>query len=298
MQQAGLRPSSYARVLAFMLLLAASFPALAQEPGGAGCQAIYDALPPAVQAGNLHASLANHLDTSAVGLANDMWGTIVDRNGIVCAVANTGASPTGSQWLGSRVISAQKANTANLFSLSSGSAGLFPGLALSTANLWAATQPGGSLFGLQHSNPVATDVAYGPVGAVGAYGSAADPLVGDLVGGINVFGGGLALYDSGGNLLGGLGMSGDTSCADHVKAWRTRDALGLDHVPAGVAPGGNDNIIFDIQDNSPILNNGGNAPFHQPNVTQTVSAGGFGHPVCGLGEETAANALPISHPIG
>ena len=298
MQQAGLRPSSCAFALAFLLVLADSFPALAQEPGGAGCQAIYDALPPAVQAGNLHASLANHLDTSAVGLGNDMWGTIVDRNGIVCAVANTGASPTGSQWLGSRVISAQKANTANLFSLNSGSAGLLPGLALSTANLWAATQPGGSLFGLQHSNPVATDVAYGPVPDVGDYGSADDPLVGDLVGGINVFGGGLALYDSGGNLLGGLGMSGDTSCADHVKAWRTRDALGLDHVPTGVAPGGSDNIIFDIQNNSPINNPGGKATFDQPNLTKTVSAGGFGHPVCGLGEETAANALPVSHPIG
>jgi len=52
----------------------------------------------------------------------------------------------------SRVISAQKANTANAFSL--------PGLAVSTANLFSAVQPGGSLFGLQFSNPVATDVAY------------------------------------------------------------------------------------------------------------------------------------------
>ena len=51
------------------------------------------------------------------------------------------------------MISAQKANTANAFSL--------PGLALSTANLYTAVQPGGSLFGLQDSNPVNTDVAYG-----------------------------------------------------------------------------------------------------------------------------------------
>jgi hypothetical protein len=33
-------------------------------------------------------------------------------------------------------------------------------LALSAANPWKAVQPGGSLFGLQHSNPVNTDVAY------------------------------------------------------------------------------------------------------------------------------------------
>ncbi len=59
----------------------------------------------------------------------------------------------GDQWLGSRAISAQKANTANDFSLD--------GFALSTANLYSATQPGGSLFGLQESNPVNTDVVYG-----------------------------------------------------------------------------------------------------------------------------------------
>jgi hypothetical protein len=59
----------------------------------------------------------------------------------------------GDQWPGSRVISAQKANTANAFSLNK--------LALSTANLFSAVQPGGSLFGLQESNPVNTAVAYG-----------------------------------------------------------------------------------------------------------------------------------------
>jgi len=59
-----------------------------------------------------------------------MWGSVVNRDGIVCAVAFTGGD-RGDQWPGSRVISAQKANTANAFSL--------PGLALSTANLWAAT---------------------------------------------------------------------------------------------------------------------------------------------------------------
>jgi hypothetical protein len=130
------------------------------------------------------------------------------------------------------------------------------------------------------------------------YGTADDPLVGDLIGGVNVFGGGLALYAPNGRLLGGLGMSGDTSCADHVKAWKTRDALGLDNVPTGVAPGGTDNIIFDIQDNSPIFNNGGNQSFVQPNLLETVSAGGFGHPRCGLGEEATAAALPTTDPIG
>src|SRR5438045_6785432 len=76
-----------------------------------------------------------------------MWATVVNRDGVVCAVAFTGNN-RADQWPGSRVISAQKANTANAFSL--------PTLALSTADLFTATQPGGSLFGLQESNPVDT----------------------------------------------------------------------------------------------------------------------------------------------
>ena len=38
------------------------------------------------------------------------------------------------------------------------------------------------------------------------------------IGGVNVFSGGLALYDAKGVLIGGLGVSGDSSCADH-KHW-------------------------------------------------------------------------------
>jgi hypothetical protein len=55
---------------------------------------------------------------------------------------------------------------------------------------------------------------------------------------VNVFGGGLALYNSEGVLVGAIGVSGDTSCADHNIAWRTRHALNLDFVPAGPGPAG------------------------------------------------------------
>ena len=34
-------------------------------------------------------------------------------------------------------------------------------------------------------------------------------MVGGRIGGVNVFGGGLALYNANGKLLGGLGVSGD-----------------------------------------------------------------------------------------
>ena len=198
------------------------------------------------------------------GLNLDMWGTVVDRSGLVCAVAYTGESED-AQWPGSRVISAQKANTANSFSLK--------GLALSTANLNTPVQPGNSLFGLQASNPVNTTVAY--KGAATTFGSPKDPMVGERIGGVNVFGGGVALYNSKGDILGGLGVSGDTSCADHNIAWRTRQGLSLDFVPAGVSPSKNDQIIYDIGSNG-------------------KSKSGYGHPTCGGKEKDIAAKLSPS----
>ncbi|HEY9449428.1 MAG TPA: heme-binding protein [Gemmatimonadaceae bacterium] len=216
----------------------------------------------------LRAALVEAQQEENGGLGFDMWGTIVDRNGTVVAVAFTGSN-VGDQWPASRVISAQKANTANSLSL--------PGFALSTANLYAATQPGGSLFGLQFSNPVDPQVAY--CGNTADYGTAKDCMVGNKIGGVNVFGGGLALYDSDGTLLGAIGVSGDLSCADHIIAWKTRDKLGLDFVPAGVADeGADDNIIYDITDG--------------------ISAGGFGHPVCNEETTSIGEDLPETNPIG
>src|SRR5215475_6522664 len=126
----------------------------------------------------LRTALASALSAENSGLNNQMWATIVDRDGNVCAVAFSGVN-RGAQWPGSRVISAQKANTANSFSLdsssSSGGFGQPNGLSLSTANLYSAVQPGGSLFGLQESNPVDTEVAY--QGPSASYGTAHDPMV-------------------------------------------------------------------------------------------------------------------------
>jgi uncharacterized protein GlcG (DUF336 family) len=169
------------------------------------------------------------------GFNLEMWATIVDRDGIVCAVAFSGPD-RGAQWPGSRVISAQKANTANAFSLD--------GLALSTANLYTAVQPGGSLFGLQESNPVDTGVAY--KGPSKNYGQKNDPMVGEKIGGINVFGGGLALYNASRKVQGGLGVSGDSSCEDHTIAWRVRKILALDFVNGGVSGNASypDNIVY------------------------------------------------------
>ena len=47
-----------------------------------------------------------------------------------------------------------------------------------------------------------------------------------------------------GQVIGGLGVSGDSSCADHAIAYRMRQRAGFDAIPGGVAPGNKDNIIY------------------------------------------------------
>ena len=230
-----------------------------QNAAASGCEALPGQ-------GDLRDALVAGNNSVNLTLNNQMWGTIVADDGTVCAVAYTGENNLQSQWLASRVISAQKANTANSLSLGNNAGGINAGLALSSANLWAAVQPGGSLFGLQFSNPVDPDVAYD--GRRDRFGTSRDPMVGHRIGGINVFGGGLALYNPEGKRVGGIGVSGDTSCRDHMVAWETRHNLGLDYVTAGVSGDSArpDNIIFDVNN-------------------------GFGHPNClDPGAETAAAA--------
>src|SRR5215469_2266009 len=72
---------------------------------------------------------------------NRMWAAVVDRQGVLCDV--TRSDPDA--WPGSRDIAIAKAFSANAFSSHT--------LALSTANLYGPTQPGGSLYGLNNSNP-------------------------------------------------------------------------------------------------------------------------------------------------
>ena len=211
--------------------------------------------------------LSEVVATENGGFGLNMWATIVDRDGVVRVVAHSGEE-RGDQWPGSRVISAQKANTANAFSL--------PGLSVSTANLFSAVQPGGSLYGLQHSNPVSTEIAYR--GNSRDIGTRRDPMMGGKIGGVNVFGGGLALYNSKGKIIGALGVSGDSSCADHNIAWKLRHALELDYIPAGVSPDGTDNIVNDIDDSG-------------------ASASGWGHPSCTQASADIAKKLTQTHPV-
>lgn len=148
-----------------------------------------------------------------------MWSAIVDRKGKLCSVVSI-----GDVWPGSRAIAIAKAGTANDFSND--------GLSLSTANLYSATQPGGSLYGLNNSNPF--NPAFLPQGSG----------IGFVPGGIITFGGGVPLYNAQKKVIGGLGLSGDSACADHAIAYKMRRAAGFDTIPGGVGPGGSDNIDY------------------------------------------------------
>jgi uncharacterized protein GlcG (DUF336 family) len=181
------------------------------------------------------------------GLNNHYWAVVVNRAGVVCAVAFSGPN-RDSQWLLSRQIAAAKAFTANGLSLD--------GAPLSTAQLYPWVQPGAPanpLFGLAEGNPVSAEDAY--KGSFERFGTKDDPMIGKRVGGTITFGGGLGLY-SGTSAIGGLGLSGDTACADHSTAWRLRADLGM--VPAS----GNDKIT---------LNNASGHP-HCPNDAKTQGA--------------------------
>jgi uncharacterized protein GlcG (DUF336 family) len=193
------------------------------------------------------------------GFENHEWASVVARDGTVCAVVFSGQSAT-DQWPGSRVISVEKASTANAFSLK--------GRALSTANLFALAQPGQSLYGIVTASPPSPEAN---AGDATHFGTPNDPMTGKRIGGVIVFGGGLALYD-GNDVVGGLGVSGDSACADHNAAWRVRQALGLDKVPAGVNPQRKDAIVYD-------MNSAGQ------------SASGFGHPKCAGSEADIAEQL-------
>ncbi len=207
------------------------------------------------------------------GLGNHMWGVVVDRIGAVVAVAYSGEA-AGDQWPGSRLIAAQKANTANGLSLDS--------FAMSTANIYSGVQPGGFMYGIT-AVPLNVDAVYG--GNPLQYGTKKDHLVGRAPGGVCAFGGGLALYSQEGKIVGALGVSGDTSCADHNIAWKVRHALGLDYVPKGVNPitvpgnAPNDNIVYDLDE------------------ATGKSASGWGHPECPGTSKKIALALPTTHPI-
>ncbi|HEX5236159.1 MAG TPA: heme-binding protein [Silvibacterium sp.] len=236
------------QLVAIAVLLTAALPCLAQaKPDCSG-------LPEAARLRSVVQDVVRGGSAKNGGLGNQEWAAVVNRDGVVCAIVFTG-NTRADEWPGSRVISAEKASTANGLSGRD--------YALSTANIFAASQPGQSLYSLATSAPPNPQAVFGNPAT---FGTPNDPMVGKAIGGIIVFGGGLPLYTHEGKLIGGLGLSGDTSCTDHVIAWKVRYQLHLDAVPMGPSADHNDNMILDFK-------NG-------------VSASGFGHPSCKGGTQS------------
>jgi uncharacterized protein GlcG (DUF336 family) len=144
-----------------------------------------------------------------------MWGAIVNRHGELCSTATSTADRT-QVWPGSQAIAKAKAYTANAFSLDV--------LPLSTAQLYTFTQPDHSLWSLGQSNLFDPRALAPPTGTSGG--------TNQIAGGLIFFGGGVGLYRNGA-IIGGLGISGDTSCTDHEIAKRVRDLAGL-NPPGGM----------------------------------------------------------------
>ena len=179
-----------------------------------------------------------------------MWAAVVNRDGTTCAFATSTADPS-QVWPGSQAIAKAKAYTANAFSNDS--------TPLSTARLYTLVQPGHSLWSLGQSNPFNPFFLTPPGGQRG---------INQLAGGMIFFGGGVPLY-SNGKIIGGLGISGDTSCTDHEIAKRVRTLAGLD--PTG-GPA-KDDIVYPID---------GPSVFMHPFCVNTFRNGSH------VGEETPA----------
>lgn len=179
-------------------------------------------------AGELRSALKSSSSADIGGLFNGarMWAATVNRAGQLCAIVASTDDPT-QVWPGSQAIAKSKAYAANAFSLDT--------LALSTARLYTFTQPGHSLWSLGQSNLFETDYLNSQ--------KQAGQGLGKIPGGLIFFGGGVPIYKNG-KIIGGLGVSGDTSCADHEVAKTTRDLLGLN------PPGGKlaDDITYSSAD--------------------------------------------------
>ena len=182
------------------------------------------------------------------------WAAIVNRQGEICAATASTEEPA-SVWPGSQSIAKAKAYTANAYSTDV--------TALSTARLYTLTQPGHSLWGVGEPNPFRAECVVSPADS-----NATD---GKVCGGSIAFGGGVPLY-KGKTRVGGLGVSGDTACADHEIAKRIRHLGGLDPEKGQFA----DDIVYTSVD--------GSSPYAHPLCVNTWRNGQK------LGDETPATS--------
>jgi len=178
-------------------------------PGAQRATSACGQLPTAAELKRLLSESPNSVEAGGLFSGRMEWAAIVNRAGVLCALV-VATEDAAAAWPGSRTIAIAKASTANAFSTDS--------LPMSTARLYTFSQPGHSLWGIANGNPLNPACLSTP-GDTAA--------IGKICGGTIAFGGGVPLY-RGQTRVGGLGVSGDTSCADHEIAKRIRSAAGLD----------------------------------------------------------------------
>lgn len=179
----------------------------------------------------LQAAPAQNGDAGGLNHGKFMWAAVVNRNGELCALA-VSTDDAAATWPGSRNIAIAKASTANAFSSDTS--------ALSTARLYTLSLPGHSLWTIANGNPLNPQCLAG--------GTDLETGIGKACGGTIAFGGGLALY-KGQTRVGGLGVSGDTSCTDHEIAKRMRQSGGL--APPSNLP--SDEIVYASADGASVF---------------------------------------------
>jgi uncharacterized protein GlcG (DUF336 family) len=166
-------------------------------------------LPNAKQLQEWLAQVPNQGEVGGLAGGQHEWAALVDRSGRLCVITTDDADPS-APWPGSQGIAKAKAFTANAFSSDQ--------VPMSTARLYTMSQPGRSLWGAGAGDPLNPKCLNPPDKAGG---------VGEFCGGVITFGGGVPLYRNQ-TRVGGLGLSGDTPCADHEIAKRIRTAAKLD----------------------------------------------------------------------
>lgn len=244
------------RLMAGVILTSVAF------AGSAVAETTCKDLPDAVQLKKHLRAVVDKNDSGGNG--HPPWLTLVDSTGTVCAVVTYLINPdvtTNQSGLGHRLLSAYKANTSNTFS--------HDRIALSTANFYSLTLPGGQMYGV--TLPALPDVS---TGDPKFWGTPKDPMVGKRVGGFSALAGGLPLFNTNGHKVGAIGVSGNPFCTAHTVAWKVRERLAdgaysVVNVPGGVANNGtNDAMIQDFKQDPTT------------DVGPAISPSLFGYPIC------------------
>jgi len=211
------------------------------------------------------------------GVGAPVWLTLVDSSGKVCAVVHSEVLTDPYQVttvlaVAHRPYSAQKAGMANGFSRA--------GIGVSTAQL---------NYSARTSFPSGNELSSGLDALINAridafggdpltWGTENDPYIGKQLGVNGAVPGGLPLFDASRTKVGGVGVSGDFRCTDHVIAWKVRELLRdgaytFANIPFGLSQGftGQDQMELDVDPRTGI------------------SAGSYGYGDCGFNPPTNAN---------